>query len=170
MSDDPWSHHPVLAALPAPFRTVRYVGARFPGSAAVRARPGIGAGTNCQLFAYAVLARFGLVVPPVRSSELWADTDVTVRVAAPQPLDLMLVNATDAPWGAHVGVWLGDDRVLHLCAELGRPAVWSPADFAARDRYRTLVGFVRVRPPVRAAPTPGPPGPTPPRPTGDRPG
>ncbi|GAA3782279.1 hypothetical protein [Streptomyces chiangmaiensis] len=34
--------------------------------------------------------------------------------------------------------------MLHLCAEVGRPAVWEPAEFAARERYRVLVGVKRV--------------------------
>lgn len=130
---------PVLA-----FRDVRYAGERFPGSAAVAARPELEAGANCQLFAYAVLAHFGLAAPPLRSSELWADTAHSTRVDSPEPLDLVLVNATEEPWGAHVGVWAGDGQVLHLCAEIGRPAVWHRADFADRERYSTLIGFKRV--------------------------
>lgn len=118
--------------------------ARHPGSAAVERVPGIAAGANCQLFAYAVLAHFGRQVPAVRSSELWTDPS-TVRVDVPEPLDLVLVNATGDAWGAHVGVWAGPDRVLHLCAEVGSPVVWRRAEFAARERYRTVVGFVRGR-------------------------
>ncbi|GHF21315.1 hypothetical protein GCM10017786_64090 [Amycolatopsis deserti] len=42
-------------------------------------------------------------------------------VTEPAPLDLALFNHTADPFGAHVGVWTDDDRVLHLCAEVGRP-------------------------------------------------
>jgi hypothetical protein len=101
-------------------------------------------GANCQLFAYEVLKQFGLFVPPLRSSELWADQDVTVTVASPEPLDLLLFNCTGDSYGAHVGVWVGDDAVLHLCREVGRPAVWSMADFAGRQRYQFVVGIKRV--------------------------
>jgi hypothetical protein len=130
------------------------VGARFPGSAAVLARPGLAQGANCQLFAYEVLRHFGLAAPALRSGELWADTRDTVRVPAPRPLDLVLFNRPGADaYGAHVGVWADDDgRVLHLCAREGRPAVWTLADFAARERYRLLVGVKRVT----AAVPPGP--------------
>ncbi|MDQ3402447.1 MAG: NlpC/P60 family protein [Actinomycetota bacterium] len=100
-------------------------------------------GANCQRFAYAVLAHFGLHVAPTRSSELWADT-ATIRVSHPEPLDLLLFNKTADAWGAHVGVWIGDDQVLHLCSEVGKPAVWRMADFASRARYRELVGIKRV--------------------------
>jgi hypothetical protein len=137
-----------MIELPDTFWEVRYVGARYPGSPAVQARPGLAEGANCQLFAYEVLRHFGLHPPDLRSSELWEDTASTTQVAVPRPLDLVLVNATNDPWGAHVGVWAGDDRgegeVLHLCAEARRPALWDLGMFAARPSYRVLVGFKRV--------------------------
>lgn len=138
----------VLARIPSDMWAIPYVGARFPGSAAVRDRPGLIDGANCQLFAYAVLELFGVFgLEPAawRSSDLWADTRLTRRVAVAQPLDLVLFNAIDESWGAHVGVVVEEGRILHLCAEVGRPAVWSMAEFAARERYRTLLGFKRMR-------------------------
>lgn len=135
---------PLLARLPADFWTVPYAGARHPGAATVTASPGLAAGANCQLFAYAVLGHFGLAPPPLRSSELWDDTASTVRAPVPEPLDLLLFNGSHDAYGAHVGVWAGDDAVLHLCAEVGRPAVWSLADFAGRTRYEVLLGAKRV--------------------------
>ncbi|MDJ0345788.1 hydrolase [Streptomyces sp. H10-C2] len=137
----------LLHRLPADFWTVPYTGSRFPGSAAVVGRPGLAAGANCQLFAYEVLRHFGLAPPAQRSSDLWDDTEVTVRVPVPRPLDLLLFNAVDDPYSAHVGVWIDNDAVLHLCAEIGRPAVWGLADFAERERYRVLVGAKRVMTP-----------------------
>lgn len=135
----------VPPALPDVFHAVPYVSARYPGSAAVAGRPGIEHGANCQYYAYAVLRHFGLHPPDLRSSELWTDTAATVRVVAAQDLDLVLFNATGEPWGAHVGVHI-EDRVLHLCAEVGRPVVWSYGEFRARARYRTLIGVKRVLP------------------------
>ncbi|MFI6339286.1 hydrolase [Streptomyces sp. NPDC050535] len=134
----------LLARLPERVWSTPYVGGRFPGSRAVTERPGLAEGANCQLFAYEVLRHFAMEVPAWRSSDLWADTALTERVANARPLDLVLFNATDESWGAHVGVVVGEGRVLHLSAEAGRPAVWGLADFAARDRYRTLLGFKRV--------------------------
>lgn len=131
--------------LPEPLWAVPYAGARYPGSRAVEELPGVAAGANCQLYAYAVLAHFGLRVPALRSSDLWEDRAATVRVDRPSPLDLLLFNASGEAYGAHVGVWAGEDAVLHLCAEVGRPAVWRTAEFAARGRYRALVGIKRVR-------------------------
>ncbi|MFJ3308753.1 hydrolase [Streptomyces sp. NPDC086549] len=134
----------VLDQLPAVFWTVPYVGSRFPGSPAVTRRPGLSLGANCQLFAYEVLRHFGFAPPALRSSELWADTSATVHVSAAQPLDLLLFNSTDDAYGAHVGLWVNEGRVLHLCAEAGRPAVWEQAEFAARQRYQVLLGVKRV--------------------------
>ncbi|MFB7410244.1 hydrolase [Streptomyces sp. NPDC056202] len=140
----------IVTALPAEFRTVRYDGSRFPGSAAVAARPRLSAGANCQLFAYAVLRHFGLTPPELRSSELWNDTGTTVHVPVAQPLDLVLFNATADAYGAHVGVHVGDDAILHLCAEVRHPVVWGPADFAARERYAVMLGAKRVLRPSAA--------------------
>ncbi|QKG18707.1 Cell wall-associated hydrolase [Actinomadura verrucosospora] len=87
---------------------------------------------------------FELDPPDLRSSELWADAEFTERVAVACPLDLVLFNATQDAWGAHVGVCVGDDQILHLCAEVGHPVVWSWQEFAERKRYRTVVGIKRV--------------------------
>jgi cell wall-associated NlpC family hydrolase len=135
---------PVLHQLPAAFWTVPYVGSRFPGSSEVTALPGLEEGANCQLFAYQVLRHFGLAPPALRSSELWADTQDTAHVSVAQPLDLVLFNATDDAYGAHVGVWVNEGRVLHLCAEIGRPTVWEMTEFATRQRYGVLIGIKRV--------------------------
>lgn len=112
----------VLARIPEAFWHVRYVGSRFPGSATTELCPKLASGANCQLYAYEVARHFGLDPLDLRSSELWEDTEATERVSDPQPLDLILFNATADPWGAHVGLWVGDDQVLHLCAEIGYPA------------------------------------------------
>ncbi|KOT73782.1 cell wall hydrolase [Streptomyces rimosus subsp. pseudoverticillatus] len=141
-----------LSRLPAALRDVPYAGARHPGAAPLPGRHpyDVTAGANCQLYAYAVLRHFGRTVPPLRSAELWADTAATERTAPPGPLDLVLFDAGEVPgrpagYGAHVGVHLGPDQVLHLCKEAGRPAVWSYADFAERARYARFLGAKRVR-------------------------
>jgi hypothetical protein len=131
--------------LPPHLRRARYAAGRFPGA------PGpenVAEGANCQRYAYAVLRWFGFAVPPLRSAELWEDTEATLRVAAPRPLDLVLFDHGEAPrrpegYGAHVGVHLGPGQVLHLCAEVGQPAVWSYRDFAERPRYARFLGAKR---------------------------
>lgn len=102
-------------------------------------------GANCQRYAYAVLALYRRTVPALRSSELWVHDGLQhVSASDVQPLDLVLVNRTADPFGAHVGVHVGADAVLHLCAEAGRPTVWTYAELAARDRYHVLLGWLRV--------------------------
>jgi hypothetical protein len=54
-------------------------------------------GSNCQRFAYGVLALFGLACPPLRSSDLWDDQAATTVVQDPEPLDLMLFKAVKPP-------------------------------------------------------------------------
>ena len=66
-------------------------------------------------------------------------------MSEPEPLDLVLFAGSPDPWGAHVGVSLGGAEVLHLCKEVGVPVVWEFEDFAERERYRSLIGFKRVR-------------------------
>lgn len=133
----------LLAVLPTWYWQVPYVYSRFPGAPGVS---DIREGANCQLFAYTVLGLFGLAVPPLRSSNLWEDTSATTIVTQWRPLDLLLFNETADPFGAHVAVYLGPGEILHLCKEIGVPAVWSEADFAARQSYRVVVGAKRVTP------------------------
>ncbi len=102
-------------------------------------------GSNCQRFAYGVLALFGLACPPLRSSDLWDYQGATTVVQDPEPLDLMLYNKTADPFGAHVAIWMAPDQILHLCHEIGVPVIWQPAMFATRPRYATLVGLKRVK-------------------------
>jgi hypothetical protein len=101
-------------------------------------------GSNCQRFAYGVLALFGLTTPMLRSAELWSERSLTQRVVTPMPLDLVLYNAHPDPWGAHVGVWMGPDEVFHLCREVGTPVTWTPDEFRSRRHYSSLIGIKRV--------------------------
>jgi hypothetical protein len=72
-------------------------------------------GSNCQRFAYGVLALFGLACPPLWSSELWDDRAATAVVQDPEPLDLMLYNKTADPFSAHVAVWMAPGGPAALC-------------------------------------------------------
>jgi len=129
---------------PAWVWTVRYHGAGYPGAASPSPAAG---GANCQRYAYEVLGLFGHRVPQHRSSELWADQNDydTIADGEFQPLDLLLFNPTIDPFGAHVGVYMGPDQILHLSREVGVPAVWTIAQFTDRDRYRVLLGAKRIR-------------------------
>lgn len=129
-----------VRGLPAWIWDVPYDGARHPRTATVdSARDG----ANCQLFAYAVLRVVGFEMGSHRSDELWDDTLDTAHVDDERLWDLVLVNRTPDAFGAHVGVDLGDRRVLHLCAEVGRPVVWTLDELTSRDRYAVLIGRKR---------------------------
>lgn len=131
----------LLATLPHRFHTVRYDGAQIPNG-----DHDLSGGANCQRYAYAVLANFGIDLPPWRSSELWADAERTQVVSAFEPLDLLLFSRDGQPFGAHVAVYAGEGRVLHLAKSVGKPVVWSLTEFAGREEYRALLGGKRVRP------------------------
>lgn len=130
---------PLLDALPPAFHTVRYNGARIPDG-----EYGLEAGANCQRYAYAVLAHFGIDLPPWRSSELWADQQITVLVETFEPLDLLLFSPAGAAFGAHVAVYAGQGQALHLAKSVGRPALWSLDSFAQDPAYRVLLGGKRA--------------------------
>ena len=129
-----------LTQLPDWLWDVPYNGSSFPGEVP---RSSMREGANCQLFAYAVLAMHGFDLPDLMSSELWADDEYTLAVPNPQPLDLVLFSADGTVHGAHVGVVVGVDEVLHLCKEVGRPVVWPWSAFAARPRYEVVIGYKR---------------------------
>jgi hypothetical protein len=139
--------------LPAPYGEVAYVYERYPGAPGVA---GIRAGANCQLYAYAVLAHFGLHVPPLRSSDLWDDARLHPVTDGEQPLDIVFYNRIRAAFGAHIGVVVGEDAVLHLCAEIGRPVVWPQQAFAQRPAYAVRLGARRLRSGRRYARSPKP--------------
>ena len=130
----------LLRDLPPELWDVPYDAARYPGAVP---RGELARGANCQVFAYELLACFGFRIPDLRSDELWRDTEATKVVLEPQPLDLVLFHDRAQAWGAHVGVVCSDTEVVHLCPEVGRPAVWTFAQFAATPRYANLIGFKR---------------------------
>jgi cell wall-associated NlpC family hydrolase len=123
--------------IPPYFFDVPYDAARF-------AVADIRAGANCQAFAYALLRHFGRHISDFRSSDLWQDTTETERVDTPQPLDLLLFNKISDSYGAHVGVCLGEGRVIHLSKRVGKPAIWTMDQFAQAPGYETFIGAKRT--------------------------
>jgi cell wall-associated NlpC family hydrolase len=135
---------PVLvpSEIPSRFWNVPYDGGRYPGAAGVTTLNG---GANCQLFAYELLRAFGREVPPLRSSDLWADREFTTEVEGPfEPLDLLLFNRNSDSYGAHIAVALGDDRAIHLSQRVGKAVVWPLARFHDEADYAILIGAKRV--------------------------
>ena len=131
----------ILSKIPERFFKVRYDQSHDGRSEDL---PPMAESANCQNFAYEILGSFGFVVPRLRSSNLWADTTYTVVVEGePQPLDLLLFNRTEASWGAHVAVCIGEGQAIHLSKRVGSPAILPIPHFAERPEYRVLVGVKR---------------------------
>ena len=127
--------------IPAHFYQVRYDRRRYPGAPGVH---GLTGGANCQQYAQEFLRAFGYQIPDFRSSDLWADTAHTVVCESPEPFDLVLLNDKPDPWGAHLGVYLGNRLVLHLSQTIGQPAIEPLELLTQRAQYRCLIGFKRV--------------------------
>lgn len=126
--------------IPMQFLGVPYNAAIHPG---VAHPADLSTGANCQVFAYALLAYFGIILPPLRSSELWADTEHSRQVTDFQPLDLLLFGKTSDAFGAHVAVYAGEGRAIHLSRAVGLPVEWAISDFATYESYRVLIGGKR---------------------------
>ncbi len=127
--------------IPPAFWGVTYEGARYPGAPGVE---GVAGGANCQQFAYELLRYNGFIISDMRSSELWADRADTAHALPPlQPGDLLLFHSKPEAWGAHVALLLGGDAAIHLAKHVGRPAIWTLADFAAHPHYTFFIGAKR---------------------------
>lgn len=129
-------------SIPISFFDVYYDESKYPGSPHLK---GIRQGANCQYFAYELLRHFGLIVPHLRSSDLWEDKISTKRVKRLQPLDLLLFGKSNQSYGAHIGVYIGNNKIVHLSKEVGYPTVWDLKDFRKRAKYKVFIGAKRVR-------------------------
>ena len=127
--------------IPQKFLTVCYNPKQIPGSNLSIFEHG----ANCQLFAYSLLEHFGYTIPPLRSSDLWADQKTTKNTHNFKPLDLMLYHYKPEAWGAHVGLYIGDGNVLHLSQDIGKPEMKYHQDFSLSDKYKFFIGAKRIR-------------------------
>ncbi len=132
--------------VPRKFLGVSYNGARHP---LARPRSIFREGANCQLFVFELLRNFGYQVGPMRSSELAADRRFTRSVRRVRALDILMFNRDSRSWGAHLALYLGNRRAIHLGQEIGRPAIWSLEEFLERERYRSLIAIKR---PIQKSP------------------
>ena len=130
--------------IPPQFLAVRYNGVAHPLAPIV----GLNQGANCQRFVFELLRHFGYEVGAMRSSELSSDHIYTRTVFRKRRFDILMFNRKDLAWGAHLALYLGNGRAIHLCKAIGRPAIWNSAQFARCDAYRTLVAIKR---PIRFA-------------------
>jgi lipoprotein Spr len=131
----------IQVTVPLHFQNVLYNGGHYPGAPGVR---GLEGGANCQQYAYELIRYYGRVIPDFRSSELQADETYTCAVETLEPLDLLLFHNRPAAWGAHVGVYLGCGQIIHLSKQIGRPVLWTFAEFAGRAEYACYIGAKRA--------------------------
>ncbi len=61
-----------------------------------------------------------------------------------EPLDLLLFNRAPDAWGAHVALYLGDERAVHLSRQVGRPVIWTLEQFKAEPHYQCFIGAKRT--------------------------
>ncbi len=129
--------------IPEHFWRIRYDPNHDPNTTTL---PSISESPNCQNFAYALLKHFGFEIFPFRSSNLWKDGNETSLVSdGLRPLDLLLFNRTENPWGAHVALHLGEDHAIHLSKKQSEPVIWPLARFLELAEYRTFIGAKRLR-------------------------
>lgn len=129
-------------SLDAAFLQIPYNARQIPG---LPDADDLSLGANCQVFAYAVLQHFGVELPPFRSSELWTDTQYTRIVEGPfQPLDIMLYHRDSGAFGAHVGLYWGEGKVLHLSKDNGFPQFEGHTALLEQEKYRYFIGAKRL--------------------------
>ena len=125
--------------IPTHLKSTVYDESCYPGSARKLNR------ANCQRYAYDFLDFYGRKVPDFRSSELWSDTLSTTKVDIFEPFDLLLFNQTPDSWGAHVGVFLGHNWILHLSRSNNLPKIETLSCLLKRPSYIHLIGGKRCK-------------------------
>ncbi len=127
--------------IPNKFKEVEYNELRIPG---VKNQSDLSLGANCQVFAYELLAYFNIYPPQFRSSELWNDKTYTKLVNNMKKLDILLYNKTLDSYGAHVGVYIGNEKVIHLSQSIGKPEIIDHKELLLRTKYKFFLGAKRV--------------------------
>jgi lipoprotein Spr len=112
----------------------------YPGSSKITA---LADGANCQYFAYELIRYYGCIIPDFRSSDLWEDTKHTTKVTTLEPLDLVLMHRNQCAWGAHVGVYVGNNLVVHLSKAIKNPMVEDLQDLLLKPKYSHFIGAKR---------------------------
>jgi cell wall-associated NlpC family hydrolase len=103
-------------------------------------------GANCQVFTYSFLQHFGINIKPTfRSKELWEDEEYTRQVTTPQTFDIVFFNKTKDPYGAHIGVYLSDNKIIHLSKIVGFPTIWDLKEFKNHQQYSIYLGAKRIK-------------------------
>lgn len=132
-------HEEAEVIIPERFWSVHYNRRRTPNT-----DHDLSDGANCQHFAYALLAENGITLPPLRSSDLWSDTEHTKRVVELEPLDMLLFHRRDDAYGAHMAVYVGADQAIHLSKRVGLPEIRGLEKFASDPQYCFFIGAKRA--------------------------
>jgi len=127
--------------IPNSFQNVKYQSNRIPG---VENQSDLSLGANCQVFAYELLKANGLNPSNDRSSELWADESYSKKVTKFEALDILLYSEKGESYGAHVGVYLGSGKIIHLSLENGIPQIIEHLEMLQNPKYRCFVGAKRI--------------------------
>ena len=103
-------------------------------------------GANCQVFAFQILRDHDFYVPEYRSSELWADSEFSIVVKKDyEPLDILFFHKDEIAYGAHLAVYLGENKAIHLCKRVGLPVIWDMGVFFKYPEYQILLGGKRFK-------------------------
>lgn len=130
-----------MLKIPDHFFSIKYKDKHYPGAKGAYT---LKDGANCQVFAYEILRFFGKEIPDFRSSELFEDTVHTKKVDVFEPLDILMWNKDNSAWGAHVGLFIGDNSVIHLSKENTYPEICRLEDFTQKEAYHVFIGAKRV--------------------------
>ncbi|MBI2315125.1 C40 family peptidase [Candidatus Daviesbacteria bacterium] len=129
-------------AIPIHFFYIKYNAKQFPGNTN---RKGLKFGANCQYFVFELLKHFGVKVKKTfRSSELWEDVVETKKVKRLALFDIVFFNSTEKAYGAHLGVYLEKNKVIHLSRKVGYPTIWDIKEFFKYKEYKYYLGAKRV--------------------------
>ena len=129
-------------SLPLRFLTIHYNGSKYPGNTEYDS---VKYGANCQSFVYEILRYFGIVLPDFRSSELWNDTHYTRKSKTLQCMDIAFFHTNTNPYGAHIGLCIGKNKILHLSRSVGYPAIWDIEEFKKYKQYQVYIGAKRLK-------------------------
>lgn len=102
-------------------------------------------GANCQIFVYSILRFYKHEIPEFRSSELWDDELFTCKVNEYQDFDILLYNNKDTAWGAHLALFIGNNKIIHLSKAIGKPEIIDCQKLQEREKYRYFIGVKRLK-------------------------
>lgn len=101
---------------------------------------------NCQVYAYELLRYNNKSIPDYRSKELWEDTIYSTVVSWKyEPLDVLFFNKENNPYGAHLGVYIWDNKVLHNSKDIWKPAIFELDDFLRIEKYQFCIWAKRFK-------------------------